>query len=87
MGSLVLVTVANLVKQDIELRESTDVSLRFWKQYMDDTYAALPTSRMQELLDHLNGVERSIQFTAEVESEASSHFWTFCSSKIQTGSS
>ena len=54
---------------------------------MDDTYAALPTSRMQELLDHLNGVERSIQFTAEVESKASSHFWTFCSSKIQTGSS
>ena len=46
-----------------------DIPLRFWKRYVDDTCAALPASRVQEFLSHLNGVEPSIQFMVEVESE------------------
>ena len=47
----------------------SDVPLKFWKRYVDDTCVALPAARLHEFLDHLNGVEPSIQFTVEVESE------------------
>ena len=47
---------------------STDVQPRFWKWYVDDTCTALPASRVQEFLEHLNSVEPSIRFTVEVES-------------------
>ena len=43
--------------------------LRFWKRYVDDTWAALLASSVQQFLDHLNGVEPSIQFTVELESD------------------
>ena len=71
MGSPVSVTIANLVMEDVEERAlaTTDIPLRLWKRYVDDTCAALPASRVQQFLDHLNGVEPSIQFTVEVESE------------------
>ena len=71
MGSPVSVTIANLVMEDVEERAlaATDVLLKFWKRYVDDTCAALPAARLHEFLDHLNGVEPSIQFTVEVESE------------------
>ena len=36
---------------------------------MDDTCAALSTSNVQQFLDYLNGVEPSIQFTVELESD------------------
>ena len=41
---------------------------RFWKHYVDDTCAALPSHRINEFLDNLNNVEPSIQFTVEIES-------------------
>ena len=71
MGSPVSVTVANLVMEDVEGRALTtaDVHPRFWKRYVDDTCTALPMSRCQEFLEHLNSVEPSIQFTLEKESE------------------
>ena len=71
MGSPVSVTFANLVTEDVEERElaTTDIPLRFWKRYADDMCTALPASLVQEFLDHLNGVEPSIQFTVEVESD------------------
>ena len=48
---------------------TTDIPLRFWKRYVDDTCTALPRSRCQELLEHLNSTEATIQFTLELESE------------------
>ena len=71
MGSPVSVTVANLVMEDVEGRAlaTTDIPLRFWKRYVDDTCTALPRSRCQELLEHLNSTEATIQFTLELESE------------------
>ena len=46
MGSPVSVTIANLVMEDVEERAlaTTDIPLRFWKCYVDDTCAALPAS-------------------------------------------
>lgn len=71
MGCPVSVTTANLVMEDVEERAlaTTDNPLRFCKRYMDDSCAALPAPRVPEFLDHLSGVEPSIQFTTEVESE------------------
>ena len=71
MGSPVSVTIANLVMEDVEERAlgTTDIPLCFWKPYVDDTCMALLANRLQELVDHLNGVEPSIQFTVEMESE------------------
>ena len=71
MGSPVSVMIANLVMEDLEERAlaTTDIPLRSWKHYVDDTCAALPVSRVQEFLTHLNRVDPSIQFTAEVGSE------------------
>ena len=47
----------------------SNTPLKFWKHYVDDTCAALPVSSVQQFLDHLNGVEPSIQFTVELESD------------------
>ena len=70
MGSPVSVTIANLVMEDVEERAlaTADVQPRFWKRCVDDTCTAVPASRVQEFLEHLNSVEPSIRFTVEVES-------------------
>ena len=65
MGSLVAVTIANLVMEDVKERAmgTTHIPFRFWKWYVDDTCTALPAGTLQEFLSHLNGVKPSIQFT------------------------
>ena len=69
MGSPVSVVVANLVMEDVEERALTtfDVPLPFWKRYVDDTFTAVPADRKADLLNHLNLVENSINFTVEDE--------------------
>ena len=69
MGSPVSVVVANLVMEDVEERalESFHSPPRFWKRYVDDTFTSLPKSLIASFLDHLNGIEPSIKFTAEEE--------------------
>ena len=69
MGSPVSVSVANLVMEDIEERALTsfNIQLPFWKRYVDDTITAVPKEKVSELLDHLNSIEDSINFTVEIE--------------------
>ena len=71
MGSPVSVSVANIVMEDVEERAlaSYEIQLPFWKRYVDDICTAVPKQRVQHLLQHLNGIEQSIQFTVELESE------------------
>ena len=71
MGSLVSVTVAHLVMEDIEERAlaTTETPPRFWKRYVDDTCTALPSHKVNDFLHHLNKVEPSIQFTVEVKAD------------------
>ena len=59
MGSQVSVSVANLVMEDIEERalSTFSVSLPFWKRYADDTCTVVASSKVQDLLQHLNGAE------------------------------
>ena len=63
------VTIANLVMEDVEERalSSLDPPLPVWKHYVDDTCTTVPAYSVDELKDHLNGVEKSIQFTVELE--------------------
>ena len=71
MGSPVSVVVANLVMEDVEERalSSCVVPPCFWKRYVDDVCVAMPRNLISSFLDHLNGVESTIQFTVEVEAE------------------
>ena len=71
MGSPVSATIAYLVMEDVEERAmaTTDIPLCFWKWYANDKCTALLAGKLQEFLSHLNGVEPSIQFTLEAESE------------------
>ena len=67
MGSPVLVSVANLVMEDVENRTLTafDIKLPFWKRYVNDTCTVLPNNRVKDF----NVVEDSIRFRVEVESD------------------
>ena len=69
MGSPVLVTVANLVMEDIEDRalQSFYKLIHFLKRYVDDTCTAIFPELLQEFNQHLNSTEPSVQFTCEVE--------------------
>ena len=88
MGSPVSVTVANLVMEDVEERalSSLDPPLPFWKRYVDDTCTAVPADRIDELMDHLNGVEKSIQFTVELECDGKLPFLDLLLSHESDGS-
>ncbi len=51
------------------------MDIPFWKWYVDDTCTALTVHRLQKLLDRLNRVEPSIQFSVKTESEAKLLLW------------
>ena len=69
MGSPVSAVIANLVMEDVEQRAlaSVPVSLSFWKRFVDDVISAVSRNEIDILLQHLNSIELSIQFTVERE--------------------
>ena len=69
MGSPVSAVIANLVMEDVEQRAlaSVPVSLSFWKRFVDDVISAVSRNEIDILLQHLNYIEPSIQFTVERE--------------------
>ena len=69
MGSPVSAVIANLVMEDVEQRAlaSVPVSLLFWKRFVDDVISAVSRNEIDILLQHLNSIEPSIQFTVERE--------------------
>ena len=36
-----------------------------WKRFVDDTFVVIQTSHKEEIFNHINSIEESIQFTAE----------------------
>ena len=46
---------------------SVPVSLSFWKRFVDDVVSAISRNEIDILLQHLNSIEPSIQFTVERE--------------------
>jgi hypothetical protein len=69
MGSPVSAVIANLVMEDVEQRAlaSVPVSLSIWKRFVDDVISAVSRNEIGILLQHLNSIEPSIQFTIERE--------------------
>ena len=53
---------------------------------MDDTCTVVPKERVQDLLIHLNGIEESIQFTCEMESNGCLPFLDVLMSRQPDGS-
>jgi hypothetical protein len=55
--------------EDVEQRAlaSVPVSLSFWKRFVNDVISAVSSNEIDILLQHLNSIEPSIQFTVERE--------------------
>ena len=71
MSSPVLVTVANLVMEDVEERALNTYPNppKFWKRYVDDVCVAMKRDETDDFLNHLNSIELTIQFTFETEKQ------------------
>ena len=69
MVSLVSVTIANLVMEEIEQTalSSFHPPPWFWKRYVDDTCTVLPRGLVEGFHQHLNSISEHIQFTVEEE--------------------
>jgi len=71
MGSLISVTIANLV---MEKGEQTALNTFthppwLWIRYVNDTFMIIKKDKIQTFHDHINGIEGSITFTIEIESD------------------
>ncbi len=69
MGSPVSAVVANLYMEffEEEALNSAPVKPVLWKRYVDDTFCIVKKGTEKHLLDHLNSVRLSINFTMESE--------------------
>ena len=76
MGSPVLAVMVNLYMEHFEqiALDTAMVKPRIWKRYIDDTLCIVRNGEMDKLLNHLNSVRSSIQFTVEVEKDGSLPF-------------
>ena len=76
MGSPGSAVIANLAMEDIEQRAlaSSPVTPLFWKRYVDDVISAVSKNEVENLLNHLNTVEPSFQFTVERENDGQLSF-------------
>ena len=76
MGSPVSATVANLYMEyfeDLALSKATEKP-RLWKRYVDDTCCIVKKGTEEGLLQHLNSIRPTIQFTMEVEEKGKISF-------------
>ena len=65
--------------EDIEHRALTTapVSPSFWKRFVDDMISAVSQDEIVVLLQHLNSIEPSIQFTVERETDGKLPFFEY----------
>ena len=76
MGSPVSATVANLYMEyfeDLALSTAAEKP-RLWKRYVDDTCCIVKKGTEEGLLQHLNSIRPTIQFTMEVEEKSKISF-------------
>ena len=71
MGSPVSPVVANMFMEHVEelALTTSPQPIRFWRRYVDDTFCFLNKTAAEEVLKHLNGINPSIQFTVEQETD------------------
>ena len=74
MGSPIRPIVANIFMEAFENRAITTAlhPLRIWKRYLDDTFVLQHQAHKGKVLQHINTVDPSIQFTVEEANENSS---------------
>ena len=72
MVSPVSVMVANLVMEEIEQKALSSYTSppHFWKAHVDDTCTTLPKVSVSDFHQHLNRVNKHIQFTVEEKADA-----------------
>ena len=71
MGSLVSPVVANIYMEYVEEAAiaTSPSPVRFWRRYIDDTFCFLQESSVKVVLNHLNSISPSINFTVEQEAD------------------
>ena len=67
MGSPISPVVANLYMEDLETKaiQTAQNPPSFWRRFVDDTLTILKSSNTNEFLQHLNSIDKHIQFTKE----------------------
>ena len=73
MGSPVSAVVANLVMEELEqkISESHENWLpQYWNRYVDDTFAIVHRNMVDHLLEQLDQIFPSINFTIKIEKES-----------------
>ena len=67
MGSPITPIVANLYMESFEVEaiRSAPHPPYLWKRFVDDTFTIIESSYKNEFLEHINSIDKHIQFTAE----------------------
>ena len=67
MGSPINPIVANLYMESFELEtiRSAPHPPYLWKRFVDDTFTIIESPHKNEFLEHINSIDKHIQFTAE----------------------
>ena len=66
MGSPISPIVANLFMEQFENQAiNTAPPPLFWRRFVDDTFTILQSSHKTSFLEHLNSIDKHIQFTSE----------------------
>ena len=76
MGSLISVTIANLVMEHIEIKaiNSFFSPAKLWTRFVDDTFVIIKSHMVKKFFAHVNSIEASIKFTIEYENEDTLQF-------------
>jgi hypothetical protein len=88
MGSPVSALAANIVMEKIEKRifSNQRVKIHYWKRFVDDIWAVVPASEVDDILELINGLEPSIKFTCEHEENKSISFLDLSIFRLEDGS-
>ena len=67
MGSPISPIEANLYMEDFEMRalNTAPQPPLMWKRYVDDTCVIIKAAQQQSFLNHINSIDKKIQFTSE----------------------
>ena len=87
MGSPISVTIANLVKENVEEGAMSTFfnPPKFWRRYVDDTFVIIKKIEVDESYNHINNFEASIKFTIEHETNNSIPFLDVCVTREANG--